>query len=133
MKTLVIFLLLCSSAYADVVVETIARESSGESFNAQVLVAKVIRQRAQERKLTPEQVVMEKGQFSCWNKGVKQKARTKQELATAQRAWDASAQFKASVNMYHDVSCMPYWAKARNVRYVCRVGRLKFYKEGRGK
>ena len=120
-----------SPASPDIVALTITYESSGEPFDAQVQVANVIRTRAIERKLTPRQVCLQKRQFSCWNKGAKLKPRTTAELRSARRAWEASAKIKHDVNLYHDTSVTPWWAKSKKVRFVRQIGRLKFYKEKR--
>ncbi len=129
-----------SPASPDIVVMTIAYESSGEPFEAQVQVASVIRTRAIERGLTPEQVCLQwswakrKGkrvkvwQFSCWGRK-DLKPRTTAELRKARRAWEASKTMKHDVNLYHDTSVTPWWAKSDKVKFVRQVGRLKFYKE----
>ena len=126
MKTLILFLLFSGLAYADIVTETIAKEASGEPFEAQILVARVIRVRSEQRRLTPSQVCLQPKQFSCWNKGVKQKPRTKAELDRAAQAWKLSERGDI-VNLYHDISVNPYWVS--KVTFVKQIGRLKFYKE----
>lgn len=107
-------------------IETIARESSNQPFAAQVAVAEVIKTRMVERKQTAKQVCLAKWQFSCWNKGVRQAPRTRAELATARRAWEAAK--ATGVNLYHDNSVRPSWAK--RVQFVKRIGKLLFYREG---
>ena len=116
-------------ADTDIVCETIAREASGESFEAQVWVASVIKTRMQERRKTAEEVCLEKWQFSCWNPGVKQKPRTKKELETARRAWEKAEANGA--NLYHDLSVLPYWAESSKVTFLIQIDRLKFYRERR--
>jgi len=126
MKTLIIFLLFSGLVYADVVTETIAREASGEPFEAQILVARVIRVRSEQRHLTPSEVCLQPKQFSCWDKGIRQKPRTKAELDRAEQAWKLSERGDI-VDLYHDTSATPYWAS--KVKFVKQIGRLKFYKE----
>lgn len=82
-------------------IETIAREASNQPLEAQAMVAKVIRQRALERGLLPQEVVLQPLQFSCWNKGVKQCARTPEEMDNAKKAWDMSVNIKDEPNLYH--------------------------------
>ena len=111
-------------AQDDVVVQTIAREASGEPLEAQVLVAKVIRQRAEERRLTPEEVCLQPYQFSCWL--VKQTPRTGKELRIARQAWELSKELQVKVSHYFDDSIdPPGWAK--KMRFVKKAGRLNFY------
>ncbi|MBM3210579.1 cell wall hydrolase [Candidatus Poribacteria bacterium] len=127
---LAIIMLNVTACFAsDTVYQTIAREASGESFAAQVMVASVIKTRAKERGLTYEQVCLQPKQFSCWNKGMKQKARTEAEIATAKTAWEQA--WAGEANLYHDISVLPYWAKSDKVRFICQIGRLKFYREAR--
>jgi len=128
--SLCIFLLVSSVFASEIPIETIAREASGESFEAQVWVASVIKTRMSERKQTAEQVCLAKWQFSCWNEGARQKARTAEELQVAGMAW-AQAQANGA-NLYHDCSVMPKWAKSPKVKFIRKIGRLLFYKEARG-
>ncbi len=138
---IMVFALLCvwflcvmvggSPSSPDIVTLTIAYESSGEPFEAQVQVANVIRTRAIERGLTPQQVCLQPKQFSCWNKGAKLKPRTTVELRTARRAWGASKAMKRDVNLYHDTSVTPWWVKSKKVKFVRQIGELLFYKEKR--
>lgn len=123
-------LLIAVSAFAESVpVETIAYEASGECFEAQVWVASVIISRAKERGLSFSEVCLQPYQFSCWNKGAKLKPRTGKELKVARRAWEEALKDPYSVNMYHDVSVTPYWAK--KCELVQKIGRLVFYRERR--
>ena len=46
---------------------TIAYEASGEPFEGQVAVARVIQNRAHERFITHDIVCLQKHQFSCWD------------------------------------------------------------------
>lgn len=112
-----------------VAIMTVALESSGESLEAQTYVAAVIRTRAKERKLTYEQVCLQPYQFSCWNKGTKQKPRTAKEYETARRAWELSEAVAERPNLYHDTSVSPAWAYAKSVHFVKAIGRLRFYRE----
>lgn len=115
-----------------VVIETIAREAIGENLVAQIYVAKVIRQRAIERQQTYKQVCLAPYQFSCWLPNCKQKPRTAAELRTARRAWELSASITDRPNLYHDTSVSPKWARSNKVRFVRKIGTLRFYREERG-
>jgi hypothetical protein len=109
----------------EIQIETIAMEASNQPFAAQVAVAEVIKTRMAERHQTTKQVCLAKWQFSCWNKGVHQKPRTKAELATAKRAWKISK--ATGVNLYHDTTVNPSWVK--KVKFVKQVGKMRFYRE----
>ena len=124
-----LLLLFGGTSSPDTVTQTIAYESSGESFEAQAWVANVIRTRAEERKLTPSQVCLQRRQFSCWNKGANLTPRTAGELRTAAKAWQASEAMPRNVNLYHDISVLPWWAKSSKVTFIRRIGRLMFYYE----
>ena len=115
---------------SNVVVETIAFESSGESFEAQVMVAQVIITRAKEWGMTLEEVVKQKGQFSCWNSDIfpKLKKRTARELYNASKSLTIALQSTNSlppVTFYYSGKKVPYWANS--VRFVKQIGNLKFY------
>ena len=118
-------------AQTEIPIETIAREASGASLEAQVWVASVIITRAEERRLSYDEVCLQPYQFSCWNKGTKQKSRTQQELSTARKAWDIALKNPHMVNLYHDYSILPRWVNSSKVRFIKKIGRLLFYKEGR--
>ena len=121
------FLLIClvSGCLADVVIDTIAYESSGETFQGQIAVSGVIKQRAIDRKLSHEAVVLQRKQFSCWKDGKPTQKRklTPVELATAKKAWDEAK--AEGYNHYHTVNVMPYWAKGKQ---GIRIGNHIFYK-----
>lgn len=111
----------------NIVIETIAREASSESLEAQIMVARVIITRAEERGLTYEQVCLQPYQFSCWNKGVTQKERTKAEIEKAKKAWELALRRDERVTHYHDLSVKPYWIKS--MKFIRQIGRLRFYCE----
>lgn len=118
------FLFTPRKAHAnEIAIQTIAKEASSEPFEAQILVASVIKQRMIDRNMTAEEVCLQPHQFSCWQ--VKQKKRTLQELLVAKEAWNRARPM--GINLYHDVSVSPYWAK--KVVFVKQVGKLRFYKE----
>jgi spore germination cell wall hydrolase CwlJ-like protein len=114
-----------------ITISTIAYEASGSPFQAQVLVAKCIRQRAQERHLTERHVCLEPSQFSCWRKGRPTQSRklTEKELLTAKRAYEVAKDCHIEVNMYHDTSIRPSWSFSKKVMFVQQIGTLRFYKE----
>ena len=120
-------------ADTDIVAQTIAYEASGEPFEAQVWVARVIIVRSIERSKTYEEICLQPYQFSCWNKGANLKKRTVNELQIARNAFQTALQSTnlPKINLYHDSSIKPpYWAN--KAQFVKQVGRLLFYKEKRG-
>ena len=121
-------------ANADIVVETIALESSGDSFEAQVMVAQTILTRAKEWNMTLEEVCLQPYQFSCWNEGIRQKMkkRTARELTIARKAFkqaQISTNSLPAVTHYHNSDITPYWASS--MEFVCQIGKLIFYYEKR--
>jgi spore germination cell wall hydrolase CwlJ-like protein len=127
MKHLLIlsFLIVSSPAFADVVLEIIACECSGESFEGQKAVCGVIKQRMMERGQTAEQVVTAKKQFSCWNGQKVIRKLTKKEIETAKRAWEESK--PEGFNHYYAHKIVnPSWAKTWKRREV--IGNHTFLK-----
>jgi len=91
MKTFILIaLFLTSPAYANDVINIIACECSGESFEGQLSVASVIKTRMIERKQTAEQVVKARKQFSCWDGKKVVRSLTLREIETARKAWEES-------------------------------------------
>jgi spore germination cell wall hydrolase CwlJ-like protein len=125
--TLTILLITSDCLAYSIPVLTIAKEGSGENLEAQILIGRVIRTRMKERHLNADKVCLQNKQFSCWNKGTKQKERSIKELETAQQAWNISENRTDNINLYHDTSVKPYWVKS--VKFIKQVGQLKFYKE----
>jgi spore germination cell wall hydrolase CwlJ-like protein len=129
MKTflLIMCLLITTKAYpSDTAIKTIAYEASGETYEGQVLVASVIKQRMLERNQTAEQVVLAKSQFSCWKDGKPTQKRTlsSKALDTAKKAWEEAKALGWNHYCRYDVS--PSWIKAAKVSK--RVGNHIFYK-----
>ena len=118
----------------EVAVKTIAYEASNQPLEAQIAVGIVIRNRMIERCKTSRQVCLEPYQFSCWKNGKPtQRRKLKQkEIEEAELAWEYSANQKNfPANLYHDISCEPYWTKSRDVTFIRQIGDLKFYREVR--
>ncbi len=116
---------------SDKVAVTILAEARGEGQAGMYAVACVIQVRAKERKLTPEQVCLQKSQFSCNNKGIQvklldqsQEAGYARLLAAAIGRLDES--FVGGANHYHTISVKPKWSKG--VKPVREIGNHKFYK-----
>jgi len=132
---LLVFLLSCRKALAyneKKVLETIIYEAGGESLEGQTLVASCIENRARERELAPVEVVTEPWQFSCWNKGAVHWRYTDDEMGIAKKAWDNRDKYtELGINMYCRYDCEPYWADAKGMHFVCRLGNHKFYREER--
>jgi len=114
----------CSPANASVMVETIAGEAAGESFEGQVAVAEVIRNRADLGGWwgnTPEEVCLKRWQFSFWNDrwlASRWLGRNKGALEVAGRAWEASDGSNltgGATHYYNPRLASPSWAsKLRN-------------------
>ncbi len=124
-------LLALPCAASDTVAVTILAEARGEGQAGMYAVACVIQVRAKERKLTPEQVCLQKSQFSCNNKGIQlnllnqsQEAGYARLLAAAIGRLDES--FVGGANHYHTAAVQPKWSKG--VKPVREIGNHKFYK-----
>ena len=124
-------------AEADVVIDTIAYEASGEPIKGQVLVAECIINRARERSLTLEKVCLQKSQFSCWMDGKPTQRRrlTSKELTTAANALRMAYESKTGTNLYMRSDCKPKWLREalrdERVMELMTVGAHTFYREVR--
>lgn len=112
---------------------TIAYEASNQSLKCQQWVARTIEVRAEERHMTPREVVLTKHQFSCWKDGQPTQKRilTDKELATAMKAWATRGTVVERPNLYCDDSVTPSWTKSPKVKFLKQIGRLRFYREER--
>ncbi len=128
-----ILLLLCTFVKADIVVDTIAYESSNQPFKGQVAVAKVIQNRARERKQTFKEVVFAKHQFSCWKKGKPTQSRklTRKERRIANKAWEMAFKSTFSANLYHHKGISPSWSRSPKVTKLKTIANHVFYREKR--
>ncbi len=59
--------LFSTSKAEEIIAITILAEARGEGEAGMYAVAAVIAQRANDKKVTPEQVCLKRKQFSCWN------------------------------------------------------------------
>jgi len=117
-----------------IVAITILAEARGEDTKGMYAVAAVIAQRANERKLTPSQVCLQRLQFSCWNgKSVKdlehllKVPQAKYALLLARNVSLLSREYVGFANHYHNNKIKtPYWAKGK--RPVKIIGNHLFYK-----
>ena len=117
-----------------IVAITILAEARGEDTKGMYAVAAVIAQRANERKLTPSQVCLQRLQFSCWNgKSVKdlehllKVPQAKYALLLARNVALLSREYVGFANHYHNNKIKtPYWAKGK--RPVKIIGNHLFYK-----
>jgi spore germination cell wall hydrolase CwlJ-like protein len=112
---------------SEIAIKTIAYEASGEELIGQIAVACVIRNRAEKKHLTFEQVCKQPYQFSCWDKSAQLRKRTDRELANARLAWELSEHFSFPATHYHTIHCNPYWAKS--LTEITTLGAHKFYVE----
>ena len=117
-----------------IVAITILAEARGEGTKGMYAVAAVIAQRANERKLTPSQVCLQRLQFSCWN-GKKLKdlehllkvPQAKYAILIAKNIKLLSREFVGHANHYHNNKIKkPYWAKGKKPVKV--IGNHIFYK-----
>ena len=117
-----------------IVAITILAEARGEGTKGMYAVAAVIAQRANERKLTPSQVCLQRLQFSCRNsKSVKdlehllKVPQAKYALLLARNVSLLSREYVGFANHYHNNKIKtPYWAKGK--RPVKVIGNHLFYK-----
>ena len=117
-----------------IVAITILAEARGEGTKGMYAVAAVIAQRANERKMTPSQVCLQRLQFSCWNgKGVKdlehllKVPQAKYALLLARNVSLLSREYGGFANHYHNNKIKtPYWAKGKKPVKV--IGNHLFYK-----
>ena len=114
---------------------TILAEARGEGEKGMYAVAAVIAQRANERKITPSQVCLQRLQFSCWNgKQLKdlehllKVPQAKYALLLARNASLLSRDYVGYANHYHAtwMKKKPYWAKGQ--KPVKTIGQHAFYK-----
>jgi len=124
----------------DYVTETLMGEALGEGELGMRAVAEVIKNRAAERGLSPEQVVLQPKQFSFWNNPITsqtflKKNGSKDNYAKAKKVWDAviagQNELVGNSNLYHVATMkkFPSWAKSKNVKKVTQVGNHIFYQE----
>jgi len=135
MKTALLLMLAgCIQIKAGVVALTILAEARGEGKDGMAAVACVIAQRAENRSITPDQVCLQKWQFSCWN------GKTEQDLDHLYKSPMAEWALYLGENIrkmnrakvgfadhyYADWIKEPYWAKGQ--KPVAVIGKHKFYR-----
>ena len=134
MKALILSIILTTQAHAGTVALTILAEARGEGRDGMGAVAAVIAQRSTNRNLTPEQVCLQKWQFSCWN------GTSEADLAHLYKTPQAEFALyleknidrinRSKVNFadhyYADYIKAPYWAKGKEP--VAVIGQHKFYR-----
>ena len=134
MKIILLALLLTTQAHAGIVALTILAEARGEGKDGMAAVACVIAQRSLNRNLTPEQVCLQKWQFSCWN------GKTESDLQHLYKSpmadWalyleeNIGSMNRAKIGFadhyYANWIKAPYWAKGQ--KPVSIVGKHKFYR-----
>ena len=134
MKYLLFLLLTTAPLRAGIVALTLLAEARGEGKDGMAAVAAVINQRAINRNLTPEQVCLQRKQFSCWN------GKTEADLLhlyTSKMApWALylernikrinRAKIGNADHYFADYIKPPYWAKGE--KPVAVIGKHKFYR-----
>ena len=118
-----------------IVAITILAEARGEGTTGMYAVAAVIAQRANERKIAPSKVCLQRLQFSCWN-GKKLKdlehllkvPQAKYALLLAKNVSLLSREYVGFANHYHAtwMKKKPYWAKGKAPVKI--IGQHAFYK-----
>ena len=124
----------------NVVAETIWLEARGEGDRGIRAVASVIRNRSVERGLSPREVCLERGQFSCWRKGLvlplDNVRKSRMMRPSTRRAWMScvyvanelvNRKFKPTItanHYYNPDKCRPSWG--RMMRSCVSIGRHKF-------
>lgn len=134
MKSLILSLLLTTQAHAGIVALTILAEARGEGRDGMGAVAAVIAQRSINRNLTPEQVCLQKWQFSCWNG--KSESDLQHLYKSPMAEWalylerNIGSMNRAKIgyadHYYATWIKAPYWAKGQ--KPVSIVGKHKFYR-----
>tara|TARA_R110002020_G_scaffold284030_1_gene499656 strand:+ start:584 stop:1015 length:432 start_codon:yes stop_codon:yes gene_type:complete len=111
---------------------TLILEAGGEyDRGAMQAVYEVILNRAAKRRLTAQEVCLQRRQFSCWNSG-----RIDALLGKAKRhpRWhealiivnSAPTNYTGGADHYHADYCNPYWASS--MQRTIKIGRHIFYK-----
>ena len=127
-------LLITTQAHAGIVALTILAEARGEGKDGMAAVACVIAQRTKNRSMTPEQVCLQKWQFSCWN------GKSESDLDHLYKSPMADLALYLEENIhsmnrakvgfadhyYADWIKEPYWA--RGEKPVAVIGKHKFYR-----
>lgn len=122
--------LSCFTAYpCDTAIKTIAYEASDQSLKCQIGVASVIKTRSIKRRMPPEAVCWQKGQFSSWRdkKPTQRRILTQKELTTAKLAWEQAKVWE--YDHFDQIDNAPWWAKYEVKSVV--IGGHKFYKLSR--
>jgi N-acetylmuramoyl-L-alanine amidase len=132
MTKCLMLILSMTQLQAGVVALTILAEARGEGKDGMAAVACVISQRAINRGLTPEQVCLQRKQFSCWNGKSDLKSLYKSPMAQWALYLEANIQNMNGEKVgyadhyYSTIISPPYWAK--NKKPVAHIGQHKFYK-----
>ena len=135
MKTALLLMLAgCVQIQAGVVALTILAEARGEGPDGMAAVAACIQQRSLNRSMTPEEVCLEKKQFSCWNGKRPADLEHLLKLPQAKTAnWLSKnlhklnrAKVGFADHYYADWIKAPYWAKGK--KPVAVIGKHKFYR-----
>lgn len=126
----------------DLIARTIYGEARGEkSFNSLKAIGHVILNRTRDHKKWPstiEDVILQKGQFSCWNQTDPnfykiQSVSFNNKLflkcfKAALHSYFAQDDVTKGANHYHAREVSPWWAKKKNMVLVAQMDRHIFYK-----
>ena len=134
MKTALLLMLAgCVQIQAGVVALTILAEARGEGPDGMAAVAACIQQRSLNRSMTPEEVCLEKKQFSCWNGKRPADLEHLLKLPQAKTAnWLSKNLHKLNrakigyADHYHADYVKLYWATGRTS--TIKIGKHIFYK-----
>ena len=134
MKTALLLMLAgCVQIQAGVVALTILAEARGEGPDGMAAVAACIQQRSLNRSMTPEEVCLEKKQFSCWNGKRPADLEHLLKLPQAKTAnWLSKNLHKLNrakigyADHYHADYVKPYWADKTKKTFT--IGQHIFYR-----
>lgn len=130
--------LICKPAFSAepiMPIQTILGEARGESFEGQIAVAEVIRNRANNPSWwgnNPDSVCLKKFQFSFWNdKKLARKTLSKisgEVYQVASRAWFESenSNLTKGATHYCRYDSYPFWRS--KLKFICRIGDHLFFK-----
>lgn len=127
-----------------IVAATLWGEARGEGVNGMKAVANVIRNRADSKKKTPKEIVLQKKQFSMWNDTTVDNFLNKINKSILKNpsegtAWENAKEIVKKyvkvkgpdntngAQFYHTTSIKPNW-DYNKLKYTTTIGNHKFYK-----
>jgi len=110
-------------------------EARGESEEGKIAVAQVILNRAEQRRMSVKEVILQPHQFSWVNDGNPNDIKNHSAFVSCmgavlkclERRMDGDTVFGA--NLYHSYTVSPYWADKKGVKHLKSIDNHLFYKE----